>query len=225
MKRRAAIRRHAQRLKAKTIAEKRLLSRKYTKRCSHVIQECPGIGKTIEVFVEESNVGADHWRRTGVLTFDGNTRLSKKVTYKRIRTHLEKVYNRRFAYGTVVQLCVPRNRHRRSSLRYKGLAKVTTRRARKGFNVRYNPDTHWSCAFYKGLNDMQLKDGRELTVLNRDDASGFRLDTLVTCKQYATPTVQGHDILTTRCDYVNKYLSVLQITSYNFPATGTTAEI
>ena len=37
-------------------------------------------------------------------------------------------------------------------------------------------------------------------------------------------TVQGHDILTTRCDYV-KYPSVLQITSYNFPATGTTAEI
>lgn len=109
-----------------------------------MIQECPGIGKTIEAFVEESNVGADHWRRTGVLTFDGNIHLSKKVTYERIHTHLEKVYNRRFAYGTVVQLCVPRNCHRCSS-RYKGLAKVTTRRARKGFNVRYNPDTLEVC--------------------------------------------------------------------------------
>ena len=44
-------------------------------------------------------------------------------------------------------------------------------------------------------------------------------------KQYATPAVQGQDILTTGCDYVNKYPSVLQITSYNFPATGTTAEM
>ena len=41
--------------------------------------------------------------------------------------------------------------------------------------------------------------------INRDDASGFRLDTLTTCKQYATPTVAGNDILTTRTDFVNRY--------------------
>ena len=31
----------------------------------------------------DSNVGADAWRRTGVLTFDGNLRVSNKVTYER----------------------------------------------------------------------------------------------------------------------------------------------
>jgi len=63
-----------------------------------------------------------------------------------------------------------------------------------------------------------------MTVINRDDASGFRLDTLTTNKQYATPVVQGHDVLTTRTDYVNKYSSVIQ-TSYNFLATESTAEV
>ena len=41
--------------------------------------------------------------------------------------------------------------------------------------------------------------------INCDNATGFRLDTLVTCKQYATPVVQGNEILTTRTDYVSKY--------------------
>jgi len=35
--------------------------------------------------VKHNNVGAD---RTGILTFDGNIRDAKKVTYKRIRLHL-----------------------------------------------------------------------------------------------------------------------------------------
>ena len=47
---------------------------------------------------------------------------------------------------------------------------------------------------------------------------------MTTCKQYATPTVQGFDV-TTRTDYVNKHPSVLQTTSYNFTGTHTTAEI
>ena len=61
--------------------------------------------------------------------------------------------------------------------------------------------------------------------INRDDASGFRLDTLTTCKQYATPTVAGNDILTTRTDFVNRYSSTLQVTSYSFSSTETVAEI
>lgn len=40
----------------------------------------------------ECNVGADAWRRTGVLTFDGNIRLPQRVTYERIRLHLQEVY-------------------------------------------------------------------------------------------------------------------------------------
>lgn len=57
-------------------------------------------------------------------------------------------------------------------------------------------------------------DGRDMANINRDDATGFRLDTMTTCKQYANPCYLGMDALTTRTDYVNKYL--LQVTSYNF---------
>ena len=121
----------------------------------------------IEKFVSDHNVGADAWRRTGVLTFDGNSRLPQKVTYESIRCHLQSVYNRHFSYGTVVQLCVPRNKRHLSSKRYRGIAMVTTRRARKGFTLMYNPDSHWSAAFYRGLNMIQLKDGRDICLINR----------------------------------------------------------
>lgn len=118
-------------------------------------------------------------------------------------------------------MCVARNKRRCSSKRYKGLAKVTSRRARKGSSIRYNPDSHWSSSFYKGLNQLQFVDGRNILNINRDDATGFRFDTLTTCKQYSSPTVEGKEILTTRTDYVNKYPSVLQTTSYNFTQTET----
>lgn len=102
---------------------------------------------------------------------------------------------------------------------------MTSRRARKGFTLRYNPDLHLSCAFYKGLNHMQYTDGMNAVLINRDDASGFRLDTLTTCKQHASPVVSGHEILTTRTDYVNKYPSVIQTSSYNLSGTQTTQEM
>ena len=143
--------------------------------------------------------------------------MKKKVTYSRIKEHLEEVYKRKFSYGTVVQLCVARNRRRQSAKRYKGVAKVTSRRARKGFQLRYNPDAHWSGALYRSLNFLQLKDGRYI------DAAGFRLDTLKTHKLHRSPIVQGKEILTK--DYVNSYPSILQTTSYNFTATETTAEV
>ena len=224
MKRRAIIRRRSQKMRAKVIAEQNFLSRRYSKRVSCILNECPDIGTTIEKYVEDHNVGADSWRRTGVLTFDGNVNLKHKVTFRRIQEHLEDTYKRKFAFGSVVQLCVTRNKRRSSAKRYLGLAKVTTRRARKGFNIRYNPDSHWSAAFYKGLKDIQYKDGKYITNINRDDASGFRLDTLSTHKQYPTPVLHGQDVLTTRTDYVNKYSSTLQTTSYNFSATDTTTE-
>lgn len=63
--------------------------------------------------------------------------------------------------------------------------------------LRYNPDTHWSNSLYKGLNSVQYKDGYHIVNINRDDATGFRLDTLTTSKQYPNPVVRGHDVLTT----------------------------
>ena len=81
--------------------------------------------------MQDRNVGNDAWHRTGVLTFDGNVNLEDKVTYMKIQKHLGEVYGRHFGYGTVFELCVPRNKHRRSSKRYRDLAKVTSRRARR----------------------------------------------------------------------------------------------
>ena len=38
------------------------------------------------------------------------------------------------------------------------------------FQLKYNPDFHWSNAFYSGLNFVQLRDGSDLAIVNRDDA-------------------------------------------------------
>ena len=62
-------------------------------------------------------------------------------------------------------------------------------------------------------------------ILGHDDAAGFRLDTMSTHKQHASLRLKNDLPLTTRSDYVNRYPSVLQTTSYNFPATETTGEI
>ncbi len=115
-----------------------------------------------------------------------------------------------FSYGTVVQLCIARNKHRRSSSNYRAVAQVTTCRARKGFEVRYNPDWHWSGVLYRSLNLIEYTDGSDTTNINKDDASEFRLDTLVTHGKHGSPTVSGQDILTTHTDYVNRYPSILQ---------------
>ena len=60
------------------------MSRKVSKRTSKIVKDCLKIGATIEAFVEDHSVGADAWRRTGVLTFDGNANLKNKVTYSKI---------------------------------------------------------------------------------------------------------------------------------------------
>lgn len=224
-KKRKSLSRMVSRIKAKYIAEKKFLSRQMSKQVKSVVDRFPDIGQSIEAFVSDSNIGADAWRRTGVLTFDGNLRIKQKVTYERIRQHLQDKYDCKLSYGTVVQLCVARNKRRRSSSNYKGVAKVTTRRARKGFELKYNPDKHWSAALYRGLNVIQHTDGTDITNINRDDASGFRLDTLFTNSQHANPTVGGKEILTTRTDYVNRYPSLLQTSSYNFSATKSTSEL
>ena len=137
------------------------------------MKTCPDIGKEIEQYVQDRSIGADAWCCTGVLTFDGNKQVKQMVTFNRVHKHFEAKYKRMFGYGTVVQLYVARNLQRRSSKCYKGVAKVTTRRARKGFQLRYNPDTHYSAAMYKGFNFTQFTDGANIVNINRDDAAGF----------------------------------------------------
>ena len=219
-----AIKRQVKRQRAKYIEKQHFLSRRKSKALKNIAVKFPHIGTEIEKYVESCNVGADAWRRTGVLTFDGNKKIGKKCTYKRIQQHLQELYKEHFSYGTVVQLCVCRNKRRLSAKRYHGLAQVTSRRARKGFQLRYNPDHHWSAAFYRNLNALQYTNGTDILNINRDDQAGFRLDTLTTHHQYSSPVVKGKDLLTTHTDYVNKYPSVLQTTSYNFSGTKCTDE-
>lgn len=142
---------------------------------------------------------------------------------KKIRVYLEETYKWKFAYGTVVQLCCAHNKRRLLAQHYRGVAQVTSRQSRKGFEVKYNPDHHWSAAFYRGLTELQFTIGKG--ILNRDDASGFHLDTLSTHCLHRTPVIKGHEILATHTDYVNNHPSVLQTTCYNFSATKTTGEL
>ena len=81
---RAAIRRRARRLRGKMMSARQFLCHKTSKRVSKILLECPDIGSVIESYVQERNIGADAWCRTGVLTFDGNGNLKEKVTYERI---------------------------------------------------------------------------------------------------------------------------------------------
>lgn len=220
----AILKKYKKRIIAKEVAHRCLLRRKVPNRVSRTLLKYPDIGKDIEKFARENRIGADSWRRTGILTFSGNVKRGPKVTYKRIKEHLEEKYGVRFGYGTIVQLCCVRNRRRLSAKRYFGVAKIVSRRARKGFAIKLNVDAHWSCSFYKTLDFLQLKDGRDKVVLNRDDASGFRLDSTFTHKQHKVLSEAGNPELTTRTDFLNKYTATLQTTSYMFLETETTPE-
>ena len=56
------------------------------------------------------------------------------------------------SHGTLVELCVPRNKHSRASLWYKSAANIVSKRACKGFDIKVNPDEKWSNALYKCLD-------------------------------------------------------------------------
>lgn len=224
-RKRQLLRRKTKRIIAFKKADQKLLQRKVPKAVSKVRTKFPNMGKDIEEFVRSRKVGADAWRRSGVLTFDGNSRNGPKVTYKRIQQLLEKKYHCKFGYGTIVQMCVARNKHRLSARRYKGVARITCRRARKGFSVKMNPDAHWSNAVYQGLDHLQLKDGCDQVILNRDDAAGFRLDTTYIHKQHKGIQLIDQPDLTTRTDFVNNYSALLQTSSHHFPEIGTTPKV
>lgn len=223
-KRREAIHRKAVREAKRKVMEQRFLKRRRSKKVSQILTQVPEIGKEIENFVMECGAGADAWRRTGVITFDGNRKVQKKPTFKRVKEHLERKFQIKVSYGTVVQLCIARNRRRRSASRYKGVAKVLQKRARKGFTLKFNPDEHWSAAFYAALNDQQFHDGEKILNLGRDDQASFHLDTMTTHKLHRTLCVKDCEPVTTRTDYTNGYPLTLQVTSYNFPETENTAE-
>ena len=140
--RRKSLVRKVRRRKAKALAEKRFLMRKVSKKVKSVCDRFSDIGSVIEEYVCSCDVGADIWRRTGVLTFDGNQKIERRVSFERISEHLHKTYGQTFSYGTIVQLCIARNKRHRASRNYLGVTKVTSRRAPKGFQLWYNLDAH-----------------------------------------------------------------------------------
>lgn len=84
---------------------------------------------------------------------------------------------------------------------------------------------HWSNAVYQGRDHLQLKDGCDQVILNRDDAAGFRLDTTYTHKQHKGIQLIDQPDLTTRTDFVNNYSGLLQTSSHHFPEIGTTPKV
>ena len=97
-------RRHSKYLKHKKISEGHFLCRKKSKRISTILSECKDIGRVLKNLYKREYA----WRRIGVLTFDGNTKVKQKATYTAIKQHLEQIYKRKIGYGTVVQLYVAR---------------------------------------------------------------------------------------------------------------------
>ena len=205
----------------KETEQRRFLRKKISKSTKTIIDEYNDIGDVIEKIVKESDVGADRWQRTGVYTFSGDIKFAKLVTFGLIQQKLKEHYNRHFSYGTVVQLCVPRNKRHRSAKLYKGVANVKYMRARKGFCLKFNPDYKWSRSMYKSLDQLQI-DGNSTFLINRDDQACFHLDSTFTHKNFPSSSVK--QTVTTQTDFLNKYPAQLQVTSYNFSKTNTTDE-
>ena len=134
----------------------------------------------MEQYARDCDVGADQWRRTGMLTFGSEKKTEKRLTFERLRKHLESHHGRSFSIGTVVQLCARRHNRHRSSLRYKQAANIRYLRAWKGWNIKLNPDAHWSRSMYKLMDILQQNTPKSLMV-GRDDQDGFRLDTTSLC--------------------------------------------
>lgn len=197
--------------------------RKCSKHAQSVLSRHPEIGEVMEEFVREADVGADKWCRTGVYTFTGITKTEKRMTFKKLEEKLSSHYGEKFSYGTVLHLCVHRNKRRISSKRYKGVANITYQQASRGFSLKFNPDTKRSRSLYKCLDKVQI-DGKHMLLLNRDDQAGFRLDSTLTHNN--TPSLNvSSPTLTTHTDFLNKHQTQLQATSYNFTKTATTSEV
>jgi hypothetical protein len=65
-------------MSAREVTKTALLKRKVPKAVSKTVMKFPNIGKEIESFARQNRVGADAWRRTGVLTFSGNPKKGRK---------------------------------------------------------------------------------------------------------------------------------------------------
>ena len=92
------------------IAEMRLVKRKKFTKANEISKRHPDIGQVIEERAKQCDIGADKWRRTGVMTFSGDSRQEQRLTYIKLQKYLEAYYKERISVGTVVQLCAVKNK-------------------------------------------------------------------------------------------------------------------
>ena len=210
--------RHAIKQRPKRIAAKQVASQ-IPQRASRIIKHHATIGTDIEDFVKSKRIGADAWRRTGVHTLMVHVPEERRWHIKESKIIFKRSMDARSA---MVLWCSCVSYAARGASVLGGTAKITCRKSRKGFAVNLNPDAHWSSAFHKGLDFIQLKDGQNKVLLNRDDQAGFRLDTTFTHREGKCITIDNIPSLTTRADVVNSYPSLLQTTSYLYMESETT---
>jgi hypothetical protein len=135
------------------------------------------------------------------IRFLATPKKEKRITFKGLAEKLSEHYGENISYGTVVQLCVPRNRRRISAKQYRGVVNVWYQRSKKGFDLKYSPNVKWSCSLYKCLGRLQ-KDGQHILLLNHNDQAGFHLDSMYT--HNSTPSLNaGSPTLTTHTDFLN----------------------
>lgn len=148
-------------------------------------------------------------------------RVGQRITFEKLRDRISAKINEPRSHGTMVELCVPRNRRHRSSSRYKSVANVVSKRARNGFDIELNIDEKWSNSLYASLNALQLQEHSNALYLYRDDAARFRLDTMATSSKFPTLMLRGSVDMATRTDFTNKEHNVLQVSSYCFTGSQT----
>ena len=96
-------------MRYKTELTKLYIRRRSTKFARDIVSRYPDIGKVIEEHARACDVGADQWRRTGLLTFGAQKKTEKRLTFENLRVYLEGYYNRPFSIETMVELCTKRN--------------------------------------------------------------------------------------------------------------------
>ena len=223
MKKRNQLKKKARREWKRKVNEERLLKRKIRNKTKNLIHRHPNIGAIMERLVRESGVGADKWRSSGSLTWE-RKKVGQKMTFRRLRECVQKEIGESVSHGTLVELCVPRNKRNKSSVRYKSAANIVSKRARKGFDIKINPDEKWSNSLYKSLDSLQKTDHSNALYINRDDAAGFRLDTLATAGKFATLMLRDDVDQGTHTDFTNKEQNVLQVSSYYFGGSKTSED-
>ena len=119
------------------------------------------------------------------------------------QTSFRKTCRRNFAYGTVVQMYLARNRRQRSAQYTRLWHRSQQEELERGLNIV--PILIVTAALYRGHDAIQYKNSEDKLILNRDD-----LDSMVTHNKVGTLEVKG---VTARSDYQANYPNKLQTTS------------